>query len=1505
MPSGSARLLPSSGVNTDLGNSYMRPDLARFLKNLSYIMTDTSEADPSGKGGSGYFKPLERNQVYDPTFVLPGLPDDNFNVGSFHSKDENYVLTLEWNKNGDHGLYRINGAVETVEKVYVKSCLNLKLEPEHFLHEGGGWLEVFKFTDPNTGLPRRRSYFLFTDGINDLRFICIEDSIATNGFDSNLFSYFVNPHPECLLINAGVPTPIDCLKVTEVQNDDPQNTNNLRFKTWQFRVKAIDVYGRMSEHGIISDLYTPGQNDCIGSSDLLARCLDLNFDAGNPLIDKYQIEFRNCNDEQWYIDTTLFLYQGSNLGDWWLRPRNPAITFNNVDHTITYRFCRDKECNPIAPTETNRTENPLPRITQSVAKIGKVIGVGNNKHGFNQFGSDIMDQVSVTVTPPSPTTSSIRNIEIYVPVYNPFIQKQQFVWVLDNKGVFGGVTIPFVPPFVPIVHENYVTDLITAYKQNFGTDTQRGFIGYLAATGSPPVSAVSEQYYLDGSNNFVKVDSYDNFTFNVQAFNRTYFQKFTFGSIPAAEYIFRIAGHGSKLTDTNFNLTSTYVGGTYPWNNKQVNFGVASNDIKELIINVCDADYNSLNDTKVLTIIDPTNPGQTGTGRTQVAAGYAYAKEVNLVKEEPIELLKVVANKGSHISPVCVKSTDPNGFYFSADTVNGYQTSIYGSCGCNNYMVLSSFIVGNIHGLYEQDFIIDNDTTRCPDYSSKPCSRVEIKGLITLCDSNVAVPGVGVVLSRGGTAISGADGTFTIIAHPDNTNPAQTRVDDIYYVPTLCPFTSCDDTCLTPVQITILPCSVCTDQVIDTGEKKVKFEVKRGLLSGGKYGVGFWGNDWLGRHQFVQTKELMYIQIPTLVQTKTFAPSTVNLIIPPSVTFPSWVTEISIGITQELIMGGIYLDWIVDRVLFVDNSGNENKIAPTQIKIYYGSLIEYNKQNNFNTTTNWQFIVQSAPSQINFTSDYVEFYMNGDGNFFPTLTRALIKYDQAGKYFLIEYDTALKDLKEGALIRLCRPQQCVTQDLFFELCATIKIVNGKAQQNSITLDAFDTYYKYRQIPIPVPTADPNVDEDVLRTFGFPFEHHSPSDFWGDHCQNIGRPNLRNPYEAEIIRENQIMLSGVLSLNGQLNYMNYFDEALATDFNSWNFGGIVAILPQTGLLLCICEFDTFMVGFDDNLLRATEAGVQVGSADSLFGKPQRKVGDNFGCLLFDKNTIQVKEGLVEWLDTRECVLCQHDYDDVKQVSRDVVDSYIQAKVKFVSDWNIKNPDNKRYFKGTINPAAKEYLLTDFLIKGGEYINNEREIVISKNDTIVFDYFNKDKAGKPIWRGWYAFTGENYTYLEGQQSDLQLFSFRKGIPYKHYSQETNKIYSNFFGTDVELVIRPIAVTDGFLMKKLKNAQSYCKLQYWSDQILTDTNQKTRLLKSAWKQGNFFWSAGIKCDLNTPADPNLPVQTGANKITDGNTMYGIIADCRFVMTAGDAQKYSELTGFIIEFFNYEKSG
>lgn len=1470
------KIIPKA-INIDLYPGLMPPEAARFIKGLVYELGDTSTATNSQNSATGAFKPIQSVVRYIDDLVLPDAPEDNFSIGHLDVKETREVYVFVHNRNENHTIYRINGNSGTYDIVYQGSELRFSLNPEHFIHEGGAYLKIIYVTDPETGEKKRRTFLFFVLGNDHLRFICVEDSIDTQSFDSTIFSYFQGDYDKFILTSASVPTPTGCIEIEEIPLIDTTvvKNNNLLFNTWQFRLMYVDVWGRPSEHGQISDMYFPGGGDCISQSSNLPRCINLLFDAPPPHIDKIQVEYRRCNETQWYIDETLELFIGSNLGEWWLRQRNPAINYNDGNNTISHEFCAEGRCQPVSPTETNRLYNPIPD-PQSVSPIGKFIGVGNNKDGFLPFSKELRDKISFIVDAPEQITTStntFRNIELLIEVYNPFTNKNGKIYFYQDKYWFGGGSIEDLSTVFDLAKAGAAVP----YNQFFANDEQQGFGVYLEGVNA---YTITEQYSLDSSGTLEKVTDFNKFDPD-----KKYFQRAVFNNVPRGRYVARVFSNAvdpSELSIDDLKKTSTYVSGTYSSNflnpSSPINHDVLVSNAKEIIIDVCENDYSSLSDNKALIVWDF---GANSSALT-VEQGYVYNTNNADESQYGIELLKLSSGAASKNSVF----TDHNGYYFVASPTNRFRFQIFGYCGCNQIELVDGR-AGTTNQQWTDDFFL-NDITSCPDYESQDCNHILVKGKIVLCNSSVGVPGISVTLSRGKTAITDNNGEFTIIAHDDVLNPQ--RNDTLYFNTTGCPYTDCEGNCIGTKSVIIPKCISCEERIIIVDNLEVSFITARGLLSGGVYSKGVVGWDEMDRPTFVQP--LGNLSIPSVYETKIFQPSTLSVIIDKTAVFPSKIKYLTFWLSEETTIEK-YITWIVDRFEFIDNTGVENALAPTQIKIYYASLIEYNQQNNFNTTVSWSFISESTNMPV--TADKVQFLLNGDGTFFEKNITALIKYDQEGQYFLINYTDDLKDLKENAIIRLIRPRVCDTQQPYFEFCNRIDIQNGTATINAISLNAFDTYYLSRQIPVPVQIGE---DESIQnRIIGVPFEHNSPSDFWGAGCKNIGRVNVDNPYETELYHQDQVALSGALSENGQLNFLCYFDSTKKYSFYETGINGIVSLLFYPGILLVIGQSNNFLVGFDDNLLRINQDGTaQAGSIANSFGQPQIKISGNYGCLMFDKMTISRYENLIQWLDSSKSTIVQHNYKTAVQVTRtDVtlgipggVDSWIRPKIKAVQQYNQLN-DNTRYFHGIINPVNMEYFISDFIISSKVFINNERDYNIDVPETLSFNTETK------LWKGAHPFTPQMFAQLQGEKSAQQLFSFVNAIPYKHYSN-TNVGYGTVYGEKVNRVFEVVAVIEGMNKKRLNAVSLYCKQsQYFCDRALTENGQQTRMLLSAWLQAEYGWHTSFLCDLNTPSDPNRAKQTGELVIFEGNVMYGNYIIIRLIGDPDTDDQYSELEGII----------
>ena len=1497
-------------INVDLHPSLLGPDCATFIKNIVYSIEDTSSANIGKDSRAGVMKTMESTAVYVENFKLP----DGYNqaIGALDVKELRQVFVFVYNDRRNHTIYRINGNNATIDIVKQGACLDFELSPEFFIHQGGAYLEVLNVADPVTGLEIIRTFLFWTNGINYQGFVCVEDSIATSGFDPIKFPYFTGDYDQCVLFRMGIPTPKECLTVKEVPRTDADKglNNNLLFNTWQFRLMVIDVWGRPSEHGIISNMYIPGVNDCIGASAGLPRCLDLIFKAPNPTIDKIQVEYRNCNDEQWYISDTIFLYTGSSLGEWWKRSRNPDVSLD-PDGNITYTFCRDRECQPVATTETARVTNPLPRSSQAISKIGSFVGLFNNKDGFPPFPKELIDKISITVEPPAAVQTNTASITIYVGIWNEARDNYQAVFAAPSNYLWGD--------------NNSKHGGAAAYSQYFINPQQHGFGGYLVGTGN---YVIATQVYVDANGELQDDTNYAGIAISP---SRKCFQKFVFTNIPKGNYIFRLFSHlTDPATNGNYAQTSTTVWGLCPFS--ATGFAIqpeARQPLQEILINVCNGDYNTLKDNKILMIADLAAvgdndvPGQlqpitginSSTQAYKATCGYWYETNKNGYNQYPIELIKVTLQSG--ISSLI---TDHNGFYYFSTRGTNRRCSFNFTYKCAIRQVTQ--MEGNT-GMRFSNHILDqdnfNNTYNFPDYYTLPCNRILIKGKVVLSGTNIPVANVVVVITRGQFAITDSNGEYTIVAHDDNTNN-DVRNDQLILASGTCVYTNQTGGCIPTKPIQILPCSNCVLREVDESDLVLSFISGRGLLSGGTYGVSVIGKDWLGRPTFAQP--IKYITIPSITQSKAVSPSKVRIDIDPTAIFPEETDHITFAITPETTIEA-YDDWIVDSVLFVDNTGVENDVAPTQIKIYYASLIEFNKQNNYNTTVNWSFLEPPASvgaTQTPYMHDVVYFYINGDGNYFPNSISALVKYDQAGQYFLIDYTSDLAGLLPNALIRLVRPKGCTGTEGYFEVCDIVNIVGRSALLKSFYLDAFDTYYLYRQIPVPLfinPTKTSTVSQTIQqitnadgskttitqttdqtltqinepRTFGFPFESDSPSNFWGKGCHNQGRPFVKNPFEAVLYHKDQWALSGAISSNGVLNYLNYFDDNNKGDFNDSKLNGIVSVMIETSIVLVIGQTDNFVVGFSDNLARANADGsVSVDSINNQFGRPQGKVGSNYGCNLFDKNTIYKYKGIVNFLDSNESAIIQHNFSSADPFTESGANSAIGIKIKEVQKYNNAN-GSTRYFTSVINPSSNEYILTDKIIKNTQFVNQLRYFDHTQQETFGFGIFSKK------FRTTWGFLPECYARLDGDVYSKQMFSFVNGIPHRHYDNFGNTGYGKIYGQTVNRTLKIVCALDNLKKKKFLSLAVYCKEgTYFSNHIITETGQKSRIMLGYFYEAEFGFYAAFLADSTNP---------NPNSILDGEVLNGTWAEVSLVGDPSIDAVYSELQGIVINVIPSEKSG
>lgn len=583
---------------------------------------------------------------------------------------------------------------------------------------------------------------------------------------------------------------------------DSSKQNLLINEGWQFRIRTWDIWGRPSEWGIISSVFTSIiGGGCISTSNGLPRCVNLCFDAGNPLVKFITVAYRRGVgnspagevETSWYEHTTFNKYDDSQPVEWYNRPINPSfstagsgMTFNSGTNIITYAFCADKLSNPIDSSEAARTEPGIARFSSSVFSVNKVVGLANNVYDFEPIPQPIIDNIQFSATPPGAAgtpcpAAKTHTIILYANIYGITGDTDEDIYPIPGLGgiyVFGA-RVGKLPNYTGIDASPF------NMGQVFGDQANPGFIAYLAGT---PYSVVGTWGNLNPATG---IFSPNNATYAPNQPN-IHIVQFIFTDIPAGKYLVRLASHHAKKTDGNLQQTSTQVLGIVPIGTATPGTGArriayASNPLKEIEVDcsVNDVNFNTTNDPMFL-IADMVS------GKSQAVDGYLY--EYN--GGNPIEMA-VCYIHGSSVGAIGDAYgsffTDHNGYFFM------YSQSAYAGCDifvnfCTRGDVVCFLNSGHggtsglagagvkiLHGYGQgspnpnypgnggdwrnQVYAVGSMSTS-PLVTYPPEANRTIIQNITVCSApSEGVPGIPVVMTKCQPTITDNNGIATIIAH--------------------------------------------------------------------------------------------------------------------------------------------------------------------------------------------------------------------------------------------------------------------------------------------------------------------------------------------------------------------------------------------------------------------------------------------------------------------------------------------------------------------------------------------------------------------------------------------------------------------------------------------------------------------------------------------------------------------------------------------------------------------
>lgn len=1407
---------------------------------------------------------------------------------------------------------------------------NITNNPKDFFSEGRISIKSLCKFFPDGSKELYKELVLVNKKIPNAR-IVVEDSIATDSFTTPFFT----PKNSCCgdcnrIIKVGVPTPMADIKVVPILATpaDEKVQNELLFKMFKFRFKDINGWGQVSEHGKISDPFFNNLSACSKDASGSPHCVWLETKTPCPEIVRRIIEVQSCalkGDSgatdgavlsEWKEYATIDLYDQSDPNLKWYereyKTNNKEFEFFNDGKDIRFKFCNNRECKTI-PLDDIRDENPAPFTSGTVASLGKGFIYGDNDTDFDKLSEADKKGISFELVPaPAECEVKYSRIKVYAVIHNrPSEKKNQVIWQFNGVTGFGGyiggaATLAIFVPAATSLSNN------SSGWGQFFPDGVDGFRGVLAGTGYMAESKQKLWTPTDLIDIGVlgKSEPINIFVESLMFGHSVVVQEFDFGLVPHGKYVFRICGHADT---EDIERTSTYYLCTTSWNGYKANgVPILGDYIKEIYIDTTSGnDYDSLVDDKVAVIADLSSPDGS---RLTSLSGYLYEDKFN---RQPIELAEIAV---SHPTVVSSMFTDHNGFYFGRSVwATNFYIDIYGYNRCTPNLLLAKTLVTNWSGGIGPKHRIEKPsfaTDRFPNYVTDLCNRYIVSGTIKECGLTTGVAGVSIILGRTKPVYSNAAGEFRVVAHFNRSRGSDLL---IFSIGTNCNILDCNCKSIKVAVTVIQPiCGMpgCLQSIINIGNFNVKTIVWRGFEHGSRVPIGIQAHDWLGRHTDVQDMEDWTVEIPSEQDQGNSNYPRIKVNLPPvfSQRFIKEFKYLTFFFGKNIGYDD-FIEWAADKIEFIDTAGKVNTASPSKIRVWYRSLNEFNSLRGFNTNTNWKVQSTAGNSMI---GDIVEFIQNADGKYLAPGLFGNVQYAKDGSYFVVDYDQSLSVLKDGVKFKLKRPAACETTRPYYEYGFTINFcgkdgVPRDDNGNVITeffLDGFTTYMQPRLIPVVTDVIDVIVNPDFsttekvaqkkqVKVYPFNFEHHSPSDTWGDHCFSGGRIGYKNPYEGRKCNRNQLLVTGVINSanDGVINYLHYFSLADEFLIDEQGWGGIMAIIVRNdGQIMLICETTTFSLAYNDDRARVTADGYIKLPLNGRFSRPEKDDAWAFGCQAKDLNTIRRNGPLVMYMDSQKCALVIHNFSTAIDVSAG-------AKSWLTEGIKLSNGNDDIYFHANFdNRGDKKYVLTRFNKKLNQYVNDAPEQNNKMNETLAFNLATK------TWEQFLHTTPEYFGNMYGEAKDTQFFSFKNGLAYSHHNAiTTDTKYLNYFGIQCNPYIGVVTNMESAKVKSYLYSEVYCFDQLFIiEKILTEMGQESSVFEGMWDWSEGFWKAPFLCDTKF-VDQSDPSQGAA--VIDGDTLYGRWMKALYMAYNKNGTPYDgrffKLTAIISFIFGRDKSG
>lgn len=1372
-----------------------------------FLLNNERYLDVSGnkKGSLAETGPLVANR---PACEMEHPQGENYAVGKYYSNLTNELYSWVYNSNGVHWIQRIKGDGEC-EIVYDGDCpLPLSAFPKNSIEQFRAYLQLDKLCANRHG-----KSLVWVTGEGTVYQLDVEASIATNSFRTPFFDRCADP---CDFIRMCVPDPCGCLKgeFMPLDPNDAGKKNNIVDVGLKFSYIHYYYDNRASIWAEPSTLFYQDTKGCFDNPDGFPRCIKLRVPVGNPLVEKIGIAF--WKNGVWYMTEIVEKYKKYNNSQqmWYERDLSEIVasTFSDEDCAFDYIFCNDKLCDTIDAKEFSRVYNPMPINPQGILPIGigqdrTALGFYNYEQGNCPIDKTEVEKLKIGIDCPVDNCNpEYATVKVRLVVHNRIHNRNQPVFRLNGSA--GGPDDPSDPAYFGGLNKNGSGDLELGHDQRFSGKT-RNFIVYVEGTDSwaEMKQWKSHAFYVNKEFwGMVNDMAGDKNRWRRAAKNGEFFyQEAEIKVIKGTRGFLRISSHQST---GNSQDTSTFVIGTqnlYTYKgDSDLSDGFTAGE--EIYFDTCNGDVDISNAFVV-------DDNAIDAGFTTGASSYnGYVRDKN---GRPVEgaVVEIDGNE-------CI--TDHNGFYHTyiyPGTDSAVNANVNVEQDCFTFSTIKTDSIQGEHLVAtKHDINIDSQT-----YADSSYAKVKMQ--VNDCQGH-PVGGVRVALSGSKYDITNANGFAEFKIRNYETRNRQLRA--VVMNNNGCFSIDCNNVCnpcmpTNTVDTTPIGCFVSVPSITFpsvTINRTASLLSKKGLKAGGRYPFGFYARGDCGMISAVN--EIAYIDIPRTQEKgkEGFCSFTYDAT---GITLPSWVKCVDIVRGENI--NPFELQWVVDKIERVDG----------KIKLTIQSLNDYNEKYFFKTNTIYQWL----------KGDRVEFIKNGDGKVFSISQFGLLNYltispfhdeqisgqtEAAADYFnqiLIDDDGKLDTLKEGAIIELQRSKECTTQPVYYGICVSIPVVNGKMLYETGTFETFDTYF-------------------VKRTIGkLPaqqFESKYPSDFWGNDGTNTGLSDIGRAYFINKF-ENKRRYGRNITINAP-NVFNYFGDLVRTLEND-SHGDLIAVwLTDNQVMLAISEHDNSLHQVGNDLLNVGRDGlVRAVSTEQLISPGQPKVSGTYGCQYPHIGSIHFGDGWVSWVDVNKHTHVVHDYQNAVPADEGKAQTYFRRRCQEIETFNrsAADPlDHYRFATGQNMHTGALHITVKKLRHDGIY--NEIAPFLKGNDTIMYHPVAKD------YMGFASFTPEAYGQLNlFDGKGCAFVAFLNSIPYIHPIIPDK--WNEFFGVAVD---RVVGISLNKAPEKIKKGVSI-EIQdetmwFVADVSTENTNFRSEIPAVRWKKDRNKWNASFLNDINS---------------------------------------------------------